>query len=240
LHPRLRPKKFQAQAVKQKFSVKTLDGGEGERRSLVSARSDTTERKSSESEGVRLDRIEAMLLALLNKKLGPGPSLNSFHSSKIKGSDQKPNRGYNKTENNSVGPNYIKYSTDLASGFNYNKCLTIGLSTKNTTQNYTKWVLDSGATDHMIGNQTLLKNYRTIMSGQYFTVVNNERIKLKGWGMISIFPKKFLQDVFYVENCSVNLLSISKLSKELNCEIIFKEKIMIFQDLVTKEKIGEG
>jgi GAG-pre-integrase domain len=38
----------------------------------------------------------------------------------------------------------------------------------------------------------------------------------------------------------VNLLSISKLSKELNCEIIFKEKIMIFQDLVTKELIGEG
>jgi hypothetical protein len=46
--------------------------------------------------------------------------------------------------------------------------------------------------------------------------------------------------VFYVEYCSVNLLSISKLSKELNCEIIFKEKNMIFQDLVTKEKISEG
>jgi hypothetical protein len=46
--------------------------------------------------------------------------------------------------------------------------------------------------------------------------------------------------VFYVEHCSVNLLSISKLSKELNCEIIFIEKIMIFQDLVTKENISEG
>jgi hypothetical protein len=35
-------------------------------------------------------------------------------------------------------------------------------------------------------------------------------------------------------------LSISKLSKELNYEIIFKGKIMIFEDLVTKELIGEG
>jgi hypothetical protein len=92
----------------------------------------------------------------------------------------------------------------------------------------------------MTGNQSLLKNYHNLISDQYFTVANNERIEIKGWGMISVFSKKYLQDVFYVENCSVNLLSISKLSKELNCEIVFKEKIMIFQDLITKEKIGEG
>jgi GAG-pre-integrase domain len=58
--------------------------------------------------------------------------------------------------------------------------------------------------------------------------------------MISVFTKKYVQDVFYVENYLVNLLSISKSSKGLNCEIIFKEKIVIFQDLVTKEKIDEG
>jgi hypothetical protein len=91
----------------------------------------------------------------------------------------------------------------------------------------------------MTGNQTLLKNYHTIINDQYFMVANNEQIKIKGWSVISIFSKKFLQDLFYVENFSVNLLSISKFSKELNCEIIFKEKIMIFQDLVTKKNIGE-
>jgi len=58
--------------------------------------------------------------------------------------------------------------------------------------------------------------------------------------MISIFSKYFLQDIFFVENCSVNLFSISKLAEELHYEIIFKENIMIFQDLITKEKIGEG
>jgi hypothetical protein len=92
----------------------------------------------------------------------------------------------------------------------------------------------------MTGNQKVLRNYRLTQSDQYFTVANNEKIKIKGWGMISIFSKCFLQDVFLVENYSVNLLSISKLAKELNCEIIFKENIMVFQDLITKEKIGEG
>jgi hypothetical protein len=81
-----------------------------------------------------------------------------------------------------------------------------------------------------------LNNYRTINGTDYFTVVNNDKVKIKGWGMINIFKKRFLQDVFYVEKCSDNVLSINKLSQDLHCEIIFQEKYVIFQDLVTKEK----
>jgi hypothetical protein len=43
-----------------------------------------------------------------------------------------------------------------------------------------------------------------------------------------------------VENCDVNLLSISKLAKDLNCEVIFKSKNVFFQDQFTKETIGAG
>jgi hypothetical protein len=82
--------------------------------------------------------MEVMLLVLLNKKPDPGPSLNSSHNSQIKGPYQKPNCDYNKTKNNSVGPNYSVYPSDLAFGLNNSNCLTIGLSTKNETQNYTK------------------------------------------------------------------------------------------------------
>jgi hypothetical protein len=67
----------------------------------------------------------------------------------------------------------------------------------------------------------------------------NKKIKIEGWGMVSIFPKRFIQDVFHVNNYSINLLSFSKLSKDLNCEVIFKMKSVIFQDLLTKEKISE-
>ena len=67
-----------------------------------------------------------------------------------------------------------------------------------------------------------------------------KNLKSKDGGMISIMDKNFLQDVFFVENCSVNLLSISKLSRELNCEVIFQKNIVIFQDIVTKEKIDKG
>jgi hypothetical protein len=58
--------------------------------------------------------------------------------------------------------------------------------------------------------------------------------------MISIFPKRFIQDVFHVEKYSINLLSINKFANDLNYEVIFKKKNMICQDPLTKEKIGEG
>jgi hypothetical protein len=66
-----------------------------------------------------------------------------------------------------------------------------------------------------------------------------KKIKIKGWGIISVFSKGFFQDIFLVEKCNINLLSISKFCKELNYEVIFKIKSVIFQDLFTKEKISE-
>jgi GAG-pre-integrase domain len=57
--------------------------------------------------------------------------------------------------------------------------------------------------------------------------------------MVSIFSKRFIQDVFHVNNCSIFFLSISKLSKDLNYEVIFKRESVIFHDLLIKERIGE-
>jgi hypothetical protein len=42
-----------------------------------------------------------------------------------------------------------------------NKCLTIGLTTKITPANYTKWYLDFGVIDHMTDDQNLLKKLST-------------------------------------------------------------------------------
>jgi hypothetical protein len=46
--------------------------------------------------------------------------------------------------------------------------------------------------------------------------------------------------VLHVESCTSNLLSIGKLSKELNCKTIFSTDNVFFQDLKTKKMIGEG
>jgi hypothetical protein len=55
--------------------------------------------------------------------------------------------------------------------------------------------------------------------------------------MISIFSKRFIQDVFYVEKYSVNLLSISKLFKDLNYKVIFKKENVIFRIYSSRRKL---
>jgi hypothetical protein len=62
----------------------------------------------------------------------------------------------------------------------FNKCLIIGPSTTNVLPNCTQWLLDSGATNHLMRNQNMLTNYRKINSDQFFTVANNEKIKIEG------------------------------------------------------------
>jgi hypothetical protein len=71
------------------------------------------------------------------------------------------------------------------------------------------------------------------------TVANGDKIKIIGSGSIDLFSKK-LSNVSYVQDCPTNLLSINKIAQELNCEIIFTTKKVIFQDWNTKSVIGEG
>jgi GAG-pre-integrase domain len=98
--------------------------------------------------------------------------------------------------------------------------------------------LDSGSTDHITENKILLYNYENWNKVQFVTVANGEKIKILGSGSIKLFSKK-ISNVLHVKNYSSNLLSINKLSKELNCEIIFTSKKVFFQEWVTKKNIGE-
>jgi hypothetical protein len=104
--------------------------------------------------------------------------------------------------------------------------------------NQNGWVLDSGATNHITGNRTLLHNYQKNSIQDFVYVANGEKMKIHGYGTIKVFLKN-IEQVLHIENCTFNLLSIGKLSQELSCEIIFSKKNVFFQDLKTKKMIGE-
>lgn len=115
---------------------------------------------------------------------------------------------------------------------------SVNLSNKNNLN--LSWILDSGATDHLTGNKYLLNVFCEINSDQFFTVANNEKIKILGKGSIKIFHDIIIHDVYLVEKCHVNLLSISKLTFSLKVKVIFDHKEIIFQEPATKKMIGEG
>jgi hypothetical protein len=91
----------------------------------------------------------------------------------------------------------------------------------------------------MTENKYLLYNFRKYETNQYVTAANDEKIKIFGYGSINLFSKE-ISNILFVQNCASNLLSINKIAQELNCEVMFSSKNVIFQKCITKKVIGEG
>jgi len=62
----------------------------------------------------------------------------------------------------------------------------------------------------------------------------------KGVGQISLSPSLNLKHVLLVPNCSFNLISLSQLTKYLNCPITLDANSFVIQEHGTSQLIGEG
>jgi hypothetical protein len=99
-------------------------------------------------------------------------------------------------------------------------------------------ILDSGVTNHMFCNKKLLTNLKLINDDKYVCVANGIKEKINGIGEINLFLTK-IKNILYIESFSTNLISISKLTQELNYNINFSSKIIEFQDQETEKMIGK-
>ena len=62
----------------------------------------------------------------------------------------------------------------------------------------------------------------------------------KGIGLAHLLPSLPLTSVLYTPECPFNLISISKITRILNCSITFSDKFMTLQDWSTGKTIGIG
>jgi hypothetical protein len=108
----------------------------------------------------------------------------------------------------------------------------------NFCQNKNKWIVDSGATDHMTCEPKQLQNFTKLKEPQYVTVANGNKTKILGTGTTN-FLNKNVKDVLYLPDFNSNLLSVRKITQDLNCDVIFSPNKVTFQDRVTGKKIGE-
>ncbi len=107
------------------------------------------------------------------------------------------------------------------------------------SSNLNRWTVDSGATDHMVGNPQILSDPTKPHNIELVTVANGSKVPVTKYGSANIFSKK-LSNVLYLPTFTSNLLSISKITKELNCNVVFSYENVTFQDKTTGKKIGEG
>ena len=108
----------------------------------------------------------------------------------------------------------------------------------NSHFNFDPWIIDSGATNHMFRNKNKASRIETLGNFRNVTIANGSEIPIKGLGDIKVLSKE--TKGLYMPNFSSNLLSVSKITKDLNCCVIFEPNKVIFQDILTGKKIGEG
>ena len=102
------------------------------------------------------------------------------------------------------------------------------------------WILDSGASDHISGNKDLFSSLTTTPTLPTVTLANGSQTVAKGIGLAHPLPSLPLTSVLYTPECPFNLISINKITRTLNCSIIFSNKFVTLQDRSTGKTIGIG
>ena len=120
--------------------------------------------------------------------------------------------------------------TAIVESGNPNKCLVSSLSSE--------LVIDSGATDHMTGNSSLVSTFQSQPSTSTVTQAYGSQSCVLGLDINFLtlsFPLSF---VLSLPILSFNLMFVSKLTQEIKCYISFFPDFCLFQDLITKQIIG--
>ncbi|XP_056171795.1 uncharacterized protein LOC130139257 [Syzygium oleosum] len=102
------------------------------------------------------------------------------------------------------------------------------------------FIVDSGATNHMCNTYYGISDFRVHSEGSHgpITVANGTQDPVEGQGTINLFSAAC--DVLFVPSLSSNLLSVSKLTNELDCNVVFSQQKAVVQDKLTGRTIGEG
>jgi hypothetical protein len=98
------------------------------------------------------------------------------------------------------------------------------------------WVIDSGANKHISGILSLFSDLLPIKD--HIVLADGSSRLVLGKGVLHPTSSLSLPSSLFVPDSPFNLLSVSQLTKALQCSITFDPTSCVFQDLKTKEMIG--
>ncbi|RVW39021.1 hypothetical protein CK203_089160 [Vitis vinifera] len=104
----------------------------------------------------------------------------------------------------------------------------------------TPWIINSGASDHMTNSSNMFESYSPCPGDKKVRIADGNFSPIAGKGLIKISEEIDLKSVLHVPKLTCNLLSISKLSRDSNCCVIFYESHCIFQDQSSGKTIGSA
>jgi hypothetical protein len=102
------------------------------------------------------------------------------------------------------------------------------------------WIIDSGASKHITGNSNLISFLKPSPNHPLVYIADGSSSPVVGIGSVQTTSLLPLHSVLYVPKCPLNLLSVSRLTKSLNCSVEFFPHHCVIQDLQTRKRIGGG
>ncbi|KAL0641881.1 hypothetical protein Bca4012_102535 [Brassica carinata] len=97
-------------------------------------------------------------------------------------------------------------------------------------------IIDSGASHHMISDDSLIKNIEPAHG--HVMIANGDRIPIRGVGDLKLFNKD--SKALYMPEFTSNLLSVKRCTNDLQCNVIFSPNDVKFQDIESSKLIGQG
>lgn len=101
------------------------------------------------------------------------------------------------------------------------------------------WLIDSGALHHMIGNLSLFFSTHDISLTPVGLLDGLQTMATRS-GTVALTTGIFVRDVLYVPKLAVNLISVSRLTTDADCFVVFSPDICVLQDRTMKSPIGLG
>jgi len=94
------------------------------------------------------------------------------------------------------------------------------------------WIIEIGISGHISSNTSLFSFISHPKNLHAFTLANGSKVTSQEVGQISLSPSLNLKHVLFVPNCPFNLISLSQLTKSLNCSIIFYPNSFVIQERI--------
>ena len=102
------------------------------------------------------------------------------------------------------------------------------------------WIIDSGATNHMTGSSRRFLSYAPRSGKDRVKIADGSSAPIMGCGIVSCTSSLSLNPVLHVPNFPLSLLSVSSITKSLNCRAVFEPTFCVFQELKSGRVLGTG
>ncbi|PNX55486.1 hypothetical protein L195_g049115, partial [Trifolium pratense] len=136
------------------------------------------------------------------------------------------------SQNAGEGTSQVNSITKVIASSYCNDKQGIGFTPLNT------WILDSGATDHICASLSLFTSYRQVKAIPV-KLPNGNTVITDTVGDICITSELILKDVLYMPYFRYNLISVSRVTHDLDCKFVFTNTMCIIQNALQRT-IGLG